>query len=106
MPRYLIEASYLPSGVQGIRKDGAASRRDVVAKMAESVGGRLESFDFAFGKRDVYAIVDLPDNAAAAAVALAVNGSGVVEAVTTVLLSADDVDAAIQRTVDYRPPGG
>src|SRR5919106_5967863 len=36
------------------------------------VGGRLESFDFAFGSDDVFVIADLPDNVTAAAVGLTV----------------------------------
>jgi uncharacterized protein with GYD domain len=41
--------------------------------MIESLGGKLEGFYFAFGDVDVYAVIDLPDNVAAAAVALAIN---------------------------------
>jgi uncharacterized protein with GYD domain len=44
-----------------------------IAALAESVGGQLESFYFAFGERDVYTVVDLPDNESATAVALTVN---------------------------------
>lgn len=56
-------------------REGTSSR-DPVARVAESVGGRLESFHFAFGDRDVYVIVDLPDHESAAAVALTVNAAG------------------------------
>jgi uncharacterized protein with GYD domain len=105
MPKYLIEASYTPEGVKGVQSAGGSSRRDAIAKLAESVEGRLESFYFAFGDRDVYAVVDLPDNETATAVALTVNASGAVTVRTTVLLSPEEVDAAAKRSVDYRPPG-
>jgi uncharacterized protein with GYD domain len=105
MPKYLIEASYTLEGVKGIQSAGGSSRRDAVAKVAESVGGRLESFYFAFGDRDVYTVVDLPDNESATAVALTVNASGAVTVRTTVLLTPEEVDAAAKRSVEYRPPG-
>ncbi len=105
MPKYLIEASYTLEGVKGVRSAGGTSRRDAVAQVAESVGGRLESFHFAFGDHDVYAIADLPDNESAAAVALTVNAAGGAAVRTVVLLTPEEVDAAAKRSVDYRPPG-
>lgn len=105
MPRYLIEASYTLEGVKGVQSSGGTSRRDAVAKVAESVGGRMESFYFAFGDHDVYTVVDLPDNESAAAVALTVNAAGGASVRTTVLLTPEEVDAAAKRSVEYRPPG-
>lgn len=105
MPKYMIEASYSQEGVEGVKNKGGSSRRDAVAQMAESLGGKLESFHFAFGDSDAYVIVDLPDNEAAAAAALAVNTAGGARAKTTVLLTPDEVDAAAKLSAGYRPPG-
>jgi uncharacterized protein with GYD domain len=105
MPKYLFEASYTLEGVKGVQSAGGTSRRDAVAQVAESVGGRLESFHFAFGDRDAYVIVDLPDNESAAAVALTVNAGGGATVRTVVLLTPEEIDAAAKRSVDYRPPG-
>jgi len=105
MPKYLIEASYTPQGVEGVRSNGGTSRRDAVAETAQSLGGQLESFHFAFGDHDAYVIVDLPDNEAAAAVALSVNTAGGATVKTIVLLTPEQVDEAAKRSVDYRPPG-
>jgi uncharacterized protein with GYD domain len=105
MPKYLIEASYTLEGVRGLQRSGGTNRRDAIATVAESVGGRLESFYFAFGEHDVYVIVDLPDNETAAAVALTVGAGGAATTRTVVLLSPDEVDSASKRSVDYRPPG-
>lgn len=77
-----------------------------MAHVAESVGGRLESFHFAVGDRDAYMIVDLPDNESAAAVALTVNAAGGAAVRTVVLLTPEEVDAAAKRSVNYTPPGG
>ena len=105
MPKYLIQASYTRQGVEGIRSKGGSSRRDAVADAAGSLGGKLESFHFGFGDHDAYVIVDLPDNEAAAAVALSVNASGAVTTQTAVLLTPEQVDEAAKRSVDYRAPG-
>lgn len=105
MPKFLFEAMYTPEGVKGVQAAGGSSRRDAVAKVAESVGGSLEGFYFAFGERDAYVVADLPDNESAAAVALTVNASGGANVKTVVLLTPEEVDAAAQRSVEYRPPG-
>jgi uncharacterized protein with GYD domain len=105
MAKYLVEASYTREGVAGVQAKGGSSRRDAIAAMAEGMGGKLESFYFGFGERDAFVVIDLPDNEAAAAVALAVNSAGGATVKTTVLLTPEQVDEAAQRSVDYRPPG-
>ena len=105
MPKYLIEGSYSAQGAEGVRSKGGSSRRDAVAEMVSGLGGEVESFYFAFGASDVYVTVDLPDNEAAAAVALAVNAAGAVAIKTVVLLTPEEVDAAAERSVGYRQPG-
>lgn len=106
MPKYLVLASYLGDGVQGLRKEGGSARRDAIERACASVGGRLDTFYFAFGDSDVVAILDLPDNVTAAGVALLVAASGKVDIKTTVLLTPEEVDAAVKVGGDYRPPGG
>jgi uncharacterized protein with GYD domain len=105
MAKYLFEARYTVEGGKGIAKEGGTGRRAAIAKMAESMGGKLESFYFAFGDVDAYVIVDLPDNATAAAVALAVNNAGGATVKTIVLLAPEEIDAADKKKVDYRAPG-
>ena len=105
MSKFLFEASYSTDGIKGVQSAGGSSRRDAVAQVAESVGGKLESFYFAFGERDAYVVVELPDNESAAAVALTVNAAGGATVKTVVLLTPDEVDAAAKRSVDYKPPG-
>ncbi len=105
MPKYLIQASYTPQGVEGVRTKGGSSRRDAVAETVTSLGGELESFHFGFGDDDAYVIADLPDNEAAAALALTVNAAGGATVKTIALLTPEQVDEAANRSVDYRPPG-
>ena len=75
MPRYLFIATYTPQGSKAVLASGGTARRAAIEKMCADAGGRVESFDFAFGTDDVYTIVDLPDARTAAAIALTVNAS-------------------------------
>jgi uncharacterized protein with GYD domain len=106
MPRYLYIGTYAPQGAKAILAAGGTARRAAIDKMISDVGGRLETFDFAFGTDDVYAISELPDNRTAAAVALTINGSGVASVRTVVLMTPEEVDAAGQVHADYQPPTG
>jgi uncharacterized protein with GYD domain len=105
MPKYLFEAKYTPEGVRGLKEAGASSRAKALADMAGGMGGTLESFYFAFGDVDAYVVLDLPDDEAAAAGAFTVGASAATEVKTIKLLTLDEADAAIARSVDYRPPG-
>lgn len=106
MSKYLIQASYVGDGVSGLRREGGSSRRAAVEKTCSSVGGKLEAFYYAFGDTDVVAIMDMPDDVTAAGVALLIASTGKIDIKTTVLLTPDEVDAAVKVGADYRPPGG
>jgi len=69
------------------------------------MGGKLETFHYAFGGYDVLGIAEMPDNVSSVAFFLAVNASGGIKAKTTVLIAPEEIDAATQKAVDYRPPG-
>jgi len=105
MAKYLFQAKYTAEGVRGLKEAGASSRAKAVNDMAAALGGGLESFYFAFGDVDAYVVVDLPDDEAAAAAAFSVGASGATQLKTVKLLTLDEADAAIARSVDYRPPG-
>ena len=105
MAKFLVKASYTAEGAKGVQSAGGTSRRESVAKMAEGLGGSVESFYFAFGETDAYVILDLPDNRTAAAASIAVNTSGGAASEVVVLLTPEDVDEAAKLSVDYRPPG-
>ena len=106
MPRYLIQGSYTSEGAKRLLSEGGSARRDAIASLMESVGGKLEAFYFAFGETDVVAIVEAPSNADASAAALAVSAGGGARARTTVLLTPEEIDEAAKKSVSYRPPGG
>ena len=105
LPKYLIAASYTSEGAKGVLAKGGTARRKAVEVATSSLGGRVDEFYFAFGETDALVLVDLPDNASAASLALAVSATGAGEIKTTVLLTPEELDAAAKKSTDYRPPG-
>ena len=105
MPKYLLQASYTVEGTKGLLKDGGSKRRAVVEELLKGLGGRLEAFYFAFGKTDVYAIIDAPDSATVAGASLAINATGAVSVKTTVLMTPEEMDQATKKNVSYKAPG-
>jgi uncharacterized protein with GYD domain len=105
MPKFLIEASYTAEGAKGIAKDGGSKRKAFVGDLIKKAGGTMDSFYFAFGKADVYAIFEMPDVASAMALSIAVNASGAVSLRTVPLITPEEVDAASKMQVGYKPPG-
>ena len=107
MPKYLLKIRYTAEGLQGVMRDGGSARQAVAHDLAKSVGGSIESFHFAFGDEDAYVICDLPDNKAAATIALTVSASGRIEVATVPLLTVDEIDSiAAGKKLEYTPPGG
>ena len=105
MAKYMFTGSFTQSGITGLAAEGGSRRRDAVGKLAESVGGKLESYYWGFGSDDFHIITDLPSHEAAAALAMAVGAAGSASIRTTVLLTAEQVDAAAKLSPIYRAPG-
>jgi uncharacterized protein with GYD domain len=105
MPKYLLNASYSAEGSKGLLKDGGTKRVSAARTLVESLGGKIETFYFAFGNTDVVAIVDLPDHAAAAAASLTIAGTGALTGTITVLLTPEDIDQAARKSPKYSAPG-
>ena len=105
MSKYLIQANYVSEGLKGLLKEGGSSRRAAVEKLFGSAGGRVEAFYYAFGDTDLFVIADVPDNVTAAAISLIINAAGTATARVTVLLTAEEIDAAARKTVTYRAAG-
>ncbi len=105
MPRYLWQASYTTDGVKGVLKEGGSARRAAISQLAESLGGKVEAFYYAFGDHDVYVIAEAPDNATAASISLAVAASGAARIKTVALLTPEEIDLATKASVPYLPPG-
>jgi uncharacterized protein with GYD domain len=105
MAKFLLQASYTAEGLKGLMKDKGSGRRAAVEAAVKSVGGTIESIYFTFGSDDVILIMDMPDNATAAAMSLAAAASGAVRTRTTPLLTVEDVDRALSMKTKYKAPG-
>jgi uncharacterized protein with GYD domain len=106
MPKFLLEVNYTLDGAKGLKAEGGSARVAAATTLIEGLGGKVESFHFAFGGADVYVIADMPDNTSAAAAALVVSAGGGAVTRTVVLISAEEMDAAAKKQASYRPPGG
>lgn len=105
MPKYLIEASYSAEGLKGLQKDKATGRMAAIKKAVEALGGKFECMYYCLGEHDVIVIADAPDNASVAALNIAVSSSGLARTKTTALMTVEETDQALAKSVAYQPPG-
>lgn len=105
MPKYLIAATYSAEGIKGVLREGGSERRKVIEDIARNLDGELESYYYAFGGKDVYSVIDLPDNVAAAAMAANISAGGMVHCEVTVLITPEEMDKAARTKMYFRPPG-
>ena len=105
MAKYLVQASYTAEGLKGVMKDKGAGRVAAAKKAIASVGGKMDAMYWALGEDDVIVIADLPDAVSAAALGMSISATGLVRTRTTRLLTADELDSALTKTVTYRAPG-
>lgn len=105
MAKFLLRSTYTVDGLKGLSKDGGSRRVEVVRKMVESAGGRMESMYFGFGEDHTYVVCDLPDHKTAVAMAIDIGAAGGLDTRVIPVLSAEEIDAATQERVAYQPPG-
>lgn len=105
MTKYMLRANYTQQGLAGLLKEGGSGRREALARTVEGVGGTVEAMYYAFGDCDLYLIVDLPDETAAAALSLAIGAAGALDLKITVLITPETIDEAVAKSVPYRAPG-
>jgi uncharacterized protein with GYD domain len=108
MPLYMYQAAYTNESwaTQVSKRENVAER---VRPLLAALGGQLQHVWYAFGEYDVVAIVELPNNEAAAALAMALaRGGSVKTAKTTPLMAIDQGLQAMSLAADvvgqYRPP--
>ena len=86
MGLYLYELAYTAESLAAQIKN-PQDRIEVAAKpVAQAVGGRIVTGGYSFGEYDIVVIYEAPDDASAAAVALAVAAGGAVKAARTTKL--------------------
>ncbi|MDH4335062.1 MAG: GYD domain-containing protein [Chloroflexota bacterium] len=106
MAKYLVIGSYTAAGAAGLLKEGGTARLAAGKAAVASVGGTLETLYWGFGSDDFYALVDVPDHAAATAASLKLSSSGAFSSLRSVpLMTAEDLDAAAKLSPAFRAPG-
>ena len=105
MAKYMMHATYTPEGVQGLIKDTPSGRKEAIKALLKSGGGKLDGIYFGIGGDEVVLIADLPDNITAARLAAMVAASGYVSMNTTPLLTVEELDKALSKSLKYRAPG-
>jgi uncharacterized protein with GYD domain len=105
MRKYLFSGTYTPKGLKGLIEEGGSSRIEAAKKSLASMGGTLETFYYALGEKDFYIIVNLPDDATAVAVTMAGCISETFSIKSTVLLTPAEMDEAVKKRPNFRPPG-
>ncbi len=106
MPHFMIQAAYTPEAWAGLVKQ-PEDRSRAIRPMVKNLKGRVVSFYNSFGDYDAVVIVELPDNEAAAAVAIAASAGGALKAIkTTPLMTTQEGLAAMRKAkkAAYQPP--
>src|SRR4026208_691432 len=102
---YLLHVPCTAQGAKGLPGGGGVKRRATAEQAAKSVGGKIESFYFAFGDADAFGTADVPDHASASALSLAVAASGGAHCKTIVLMTPEEVDQAAKKPLTATGPG-
>ncbi len=102
MGLYLYRFGYTPEAWAALVEKPEDRRTTLAARLFGTFGGRLEGLWYSFGQQDGYALVELPDEIAAAAASAAVMATGSFRLLeTTVLLTADEMIEALGRAQDF-----
>ena len=102
--RYLVRADLTPEGIKNLQKQPPTALKAGVAKFVESVGGKLEFWYFDYGESTAYSVIDYPDDIAAATAQLSANAAGFARVRIRPLLSAEEMDKAVEKFPPIRVP--
>jgi len=110
MAKFLIQASYTGDAWQKML-DAPPDRPSAAAELAKALGGEVETFYYLLGEQDFVTIMELPDDASAAALKLAVTSTGRIKDIKVHRLigreDATDMFAKARAALGgYQVPGG
>jgi uncharacterized protein with GYD domain len=106
MGMYLARFSYSRDALHALVAN-PVDRTEAVKSAVESVGGKLEGFWYSFGEFDGAVLMDMPDDASAAAFAVTVaSAGGLTKFETTPLMSPTEGVEAFRKAAaaSYSPP--
>lgn len=105
MPLYLTQVAYTDESWRAL-VENPQNRMDAIRPAIEKLGGKVINGYFAFGDYDIVAIMEMPDNVAAAAIAIAIAAGGACKALkTTPLLTTAEGIEALKKAANtgYKP---
>jgi uncharacterized protein with GYD domain len=106
MAAYLHQVAYTPEAWANLTQS-PQDRIEAIKPAVEQMDGTVIAGWLCFGEYDLIAIVDWPDNVAAAAFSIAASAGGAVKAIqTTPLMSTDEGIRAMEKAQAsaYAPP--
>jgi uncharacterized protein with GYD domain len=104
MHKYLSRAVLTAEGIRDLQRQPPTKLKEGIAKFAASVGGKLEAWYFDAANGIGWAILDYPDDIAAASAALTVDAAGFARITLYPLLTAEDADKAVAKAGNTQPP--
>jgi len=107
MPTYMVQATYTSTAWNKLVQR-PENRMEALKPVIARLGGEILAWYYTFGDYDVVVIFEVPSNINAAAVSMAIVGSGAVKDLkTSILMAPDDgFDAMLlAQGAGYRPPG-
>lgn len=75
MALYMVSFGYTPEVWAGLIRS-PENREETVGRVLEGAGCKLQGLWYAFGEADGFALIEAPDNTAAAGISLAIASSG------------------------------
>lgn len=82
MPLYLVQASYTQEALRVLTQN-PQDRTAALRGPIESLGGKIQNLFLSFGDYDVVLLLEMPNNVAAAAIAIAVGAGGACNSIKT-----------------------
>ena len=107
MPKFLMQATFSPDGVKNLIEQGGTKREEQLQGLARSLGGSLEAVYFSPQRNEGFVILDLPDGQRInlAGTLMAVNAGGFVQIKAQPVLTARELDGAVEKARSVRVPG-
>jgi uncharacterized protein with GYD domain len=107
MPKFLMQATFTPDGVKNLIEQGGTKRQEQLQGLAQSLGGTLEAVYFSPQRNEGFVILDLPDGQRInlAGTLMAVNAGGFVQIKAQPVLTARELDSAVERARSIKVPG-
>ena len=107
MPQFLIQFRYASRSIKKLLDEPETDHAGQASAMVASVGARLLGYWYAFGDFDGMVMIEAPDNSVAAAIAMAIGGTGEVSRLeTTVLMAMNEARQAMRNAnrATHLPP--